>query len=224
MYFSQYKSEPFKTITMPLAIKSSNLLGVNDDFYKLLADVVYTKDGINPYLFDNMAELINSLPTNFETLRNPLGPLTSISTIQLNLLFRSENRAFAYLKTLDCESFSGKIECDTYSLANMFETKYITENTARFGITDAFRVENYKEHKRFNDLINNKLNFKISYKTVDINNKDKFINVSKTFLYDGINLNIDLKINHGVFIPCSIETIEYEDDTIYIQPDYAILN
>jgi hypothetical protein len=39
-----------------------------------------------------------------------------------------------------------------------------------------------------------------------------------------MNLNVDLKINHGIFIPYSIETLEYSDDEIYIQPDYATLN
>jgi hypothetical protein len=73
-------------------------------------------------------------------------------------------------------------------------------------------------------MINNKLRFKVSYKTADVNDKNKLVNVSKTFLYDGMNLNIDLPINHGVFIPCSIESLEYSDDTIYIQPDYAKLN
>jgi hypothetical protein len=113
--------------------------------------VVYTKDGINPYLFDNMPELIKNLPGSFSTSNDSLAPLTSIPTVQLNLLFSSPDNAIAYVKSLDCESFSAKIEYDTYSLTKMFTTKYVTENTARFGITDAFRIENYKEHKRFND-------------------------------------------------------------------------
>jgi hypothetical protein len=223
IFFLQYKTEPFINISPNISIKNKNILGTNENFYNITADIVYTKDGKTPYLFDDINELRKNLTQTFNT-DNVKGPLSSISTIQLNVLQYSDILSTGYLKMLDCNSIVGDIECDTYSLANMFATKYITENTARFGITDAFRINDYEAHKHFNDLINNKLKFKLSYKTTDVNDENKFVNVSKTFLYDGMNLNIDLPINHGIFIPCSIESFEYSDDTIYIQPDYAKLN
>ncbi len=222
IFFSQNISKPFVNFFTNISMKNKNILGTNEKFYDITADIIYTKDGTTPYLFEDVNELGKKLPDSF-FIGNVKGPLSSIPTIQLNVLSCDE-ASVGYFKMLDCNSIVGNVECNTYSLADMFTTKYIAENKARFGIADAFRINNYEAHKRFSDMINNKLRFKVSYKTTDVNDKNKLVNVSKTFLYDGMNLNIDLPINHGVFIPCSIESLEYSDEAIYIQPDYAKLN
>jgi hypothetical protein len=75
----------------------------------------------------------------------------------------------------------------------------------------------------FSDKIVNKANFKLYYKTCDLNDNNREINLCETFTFTDLEQDIDVPINKGVFTPLGLEMLEYNDTYTYIQPDFTTI-
>ncbi|MDR2636311.1 MAG: hypothetical protein LBB95_00430 [Mycoplasmataceae bacterium] len=209
---------PFSENNTSIFTKAQTVWGTNEIFRDLHADVVFSRDGKTPYLFNDINDLETYCPEPLtRACRNPFSSFPLVQLVWLNWA----GTFMGCVKWIEPESIQGELKCYSYSLKQMFQTRKVEENSATFGTN--FWFQNIADNGYFNHFCENKLNLKLYYQTVDANNPNKNIKCVKEFKYTGVDTKIDVKINNGVFIPLGLESMCHNDENVYIQGEYCDL-